>query len=200
MKDPRNYLDKDKMSRLQVIVVIITTLLNAIDGFDVLSISFAAPGIAKEWGTTPAALGIVLSMELIGMAIGSFILGGVADRIGRRRTILGCLVVMTAGMLLVTTASNVIQLSIWRVLVGIGIGGILACVNAVVAEFSSIKRRGFCPFPCWRRPGLGEFGRGHRRRNIRLADHPNRAEKTHHRNHAADLDFCRLVWPDLSRS
>lgn len=144
MNDPRSYLDKEKMSRLQMIVVIITTLLNAIDGFDVLAISFAAPGIAKEWGTTQAALGIVMSMELIGMAIGSFILGGVADRIGRRRTLLGCLIVMTAGMLLATTASNAIQLSLWRVLVGLGIGGILACVNAVVAEFSSIKRRGLC--------------------------------------------------------
>lgn len=144
MRDPRNYLDKEKMSRLQIIVVAITTLLNAIDGFDVLSISFAAPGIAKEWGTTQAALGIVMSMELIGMAIGSFLLGGVADRIGRRRTLLGCLIVMTGGMLLVTTAANAIQLSIWRVLVGLGIGGILACVNAVVAEFSSVKRRGLC--------------------------------------------------------
>lgn len=144
MRDPRTYLDKEKMSRLQIIVVAITTLLNAIDGFDVLSISFAAPGIAKEWGTTQAALGIVMSMELIGMAIGSFILGGVADRIGRRQTLLGCLVVMTVGMLLVTTAANAIQLSVWRVLVGLGIGGILACVNAVVAEFSSVKRRGLC--------------------------------------------------------
>ncbi len=144
MRDPRTYLDKEKMSRLQIIVVAITTLLNAIDGFDVLSISFAAPGIAKEWGTTQAALGIVMSMELIGMAIGSFILGGVADRIGRRQTLLGCLIVMTGGMLLVTTAANAIQLSIWRVLVGLGIGGILACVNAVVAEFSSVKRRGLC--------------------------------------------------------
>ena len=144
MRDPRTYLDKEKMSSLQIIVVAITTLLNAIDGFDVLSISFAAPGIAKEWGTTQAALGVVMSMELIGMAIGSFLLGGVADRIGRRRTLLGCLIVMTGGMLLVTTAANAIQLSIWRVLVGFGIGGILACVNAVVAEFSSVKRRGLC--------------------------------------------------------
>jgi hypothetical protein len=57
------------MSRLQMAVVGITIALNALDGFDVLSISFASPGIAKEWGTTPAALGIVLSMELIGMAL-----------------------------------------------------------------------------------------------------------------------------------
>lgn len=144
MDDPRDYINNGKMSVLQVIVVIITILLNAMDGFDVLSISFAAPGIAREWGTTPAALGVVMSMELVGMAIGSFFLGGVADRMGRRPTILGCLAVMSGGMLLVTTATNAIQLSAWRVLVGLGIGGILACVNAVVAEFSSVKRKGLC--------------------------------------------------------
>lgn len=144
VRDPRDYLDKEKMSALQIIVVMITVFLNAIDGFDVLSISFASPGIAREWGTTPAALGIVLSMELVGMAIGSFFLGSLADKIGRRPTLLGCLVVMASGMLLVTTANNAVQLCIWRIIVGLGIGGVLACVNAVVAEFSNNKRRGLC--------------------------------------------------------
>lgn len=144
MKDPKAYIDHEKMSLLQIIVVFITVLLNAIDGFDVLSISFAAPGIANEWGITPAALGVVMSMELVGMAIGSFFLGGVADKYGRRPTLLGCLIAMTVGMLMVPTVSNAVQLSIWRVLIGLGIGGILACINAVVAEFSSIKRRGMC--------------------------------------------------------
>ena len=83
------------MSSFQWTVVAITVGLNALDGFDVLSISFASPGITQEWGIDRAALGIVLSMELVGMAVGSLLLGGVADRLGRRRTILGCLVVMT---------------------------------------------------------------------------------------------------------
>ena len=144
MKDPRAYIDHEKMGALQVIVVIIITMLNAIDGFDVLSISFAAPGIASEWGTTRAALGVVMSMELIGMAIGSVFLGGMADKAGRRPTLIGCLIVMAIGMFLVTTATNTIQLSIWRVIIGLGIGGILACFNAVVAEFSNLKNRGLC--------------------------------------------------------
>jgi MFS family permease len=82
---------KEPMGRLQIIAVIMCVLLTALDGFDVLSISFASPGIAKDWGIGRAALGIVLSMELIGMAAGSVILGTVADRIGRRPTALICL-------------------------------------------------------------------------------------------------------------
>jgi MFS transporter, AAHS family, vanillate permease len=129
------------MSRLQGAVVVLTVALNALDGFDVLSISFASPGIAQEWGIDRAALGIVLSMELIGMAIGSIFLGGVADKIGRRPTILGCLVVMAAGMMMATTVRGLVDLSIWRIVTGLGIGGMLASINAVAAEFSNARRR-----------------------------------------------------------
>src|SRR2546428_4548108 len=110
-RDPREVVADSPMSRLQVTVVALTIALNALDGFDVLSISFASPGIAQEWGIDRAALGIVLSMELIGMAIGSIFLGGVADTIGRRPTILGCLVVMAGGMLAAATAAGLVDLS-----------------------------------------------------------------------------------------
>jgi benzoate transport len=129
------------MSRLQVAVVGLTIGLNALDGFDVLSISFASPGIMAEWGIDRAALGIVLSMELIGMAVGSVLLGGLADRIGRRPTMLGCLVVMAGGMFMATTTNGLVALSIWRVVTGLGIGGMLAAINAVAAEFSNSRRR-----------------------------------------------------------
>jgi benzoate transport len=139
--DPRDVIATAPMSRLQVFVVGITIALNALDGFDVLSISFASPGIAQEWGIDRAALGIVLSMELIGMAIGSIVLGNVADRVGRRPTILGCLMVMAVGMFMATTVSGLVDLSIWRIITGLGIGGMLAAINAVATEFSNARRR-----------------------------------------------------------
>jgi benzoate transport len=139
--DPRDVIAQSPMSRLQIIVVGITIALNALDGFDILSISFGSPGIAEEWGIDRAALGIVLSMELIGMAIGSIVLGGVADKIGRRPTILGCLAVMAAGMFMATTVTGLVDLSIWRIVTGLGIGGMLAAINAVAAEFSNTQRR-----------------------------------------------------------
>ena len=132
------------MTTAQIIVVVMTVLLNAMDGFDVLSIAFASPGIAKEWGIAQTGLGVVLSMELIGMAFGSILIGGVADRIGRRPTLLGCLVVMALGMLGATTAATPVQLSLWRIFTGVGIGGMLSATNAVVAEFSNKRRRALC--------------------------------------------------------
>ncbi len=142
--DPRETLDNSPMSRLQIVIIIITFGLNAMDGFDVLSISFAAPGIAAEWKIDRAALGIVLSMELIGMAVGSIVIGGIADAIGRRATMLGCLIMMCLGMLMATMAGSVAQLSAWRVLTGLGIGGLLAAINALTAEFSNLRRRHLC--------------------------------------------------------
>jgi len=140
--DPRAVIAAAPMHRLQIVVVALCIALNALDGFDVLAISFAAPGIAAEWGVDRATLGIVLSMELLGMAVGSVLIGNVADRIGRRPTILGCLSVMTAGMFAATAASGVEMLSAIRFLTGIGIGGMLSSTSAMVAEFSNDKRRG----------------------------------------------------------
>src|SRR5580692_2775935 len=142
--DPRQTILTSPMGMLQIIVVFIAVGLNALDGFDVMSISFASIGIQKEWHINKGTLGAVLSMELIGMAAGSIFLGGLADRIGRRSTVLGCLVLMTVGMFMATTASGVLDLSVWRVLTGLGIGGVLAAVNAITAEFSNARRRDAC--------------------------------------------------------
>lgn len=140
-KTPREIVDEGRLGGWQIATLGMTILLNALDGFDVMSISFAAPGVAEEWQVPQDVLGWVLSMELIGMAVGSILLGGMADRFGRRPTILGCLTVMGAGMLLVPTATGVAQLWLWRLLTGLGIGGMLAALNATVAEFSNARYR-----------------------------------------------------------
>jgi MFS family permease len=108
--DPKAILDRSHMSGLQLTAVAICIFLNALDGFDILSISFASPGIASEWAISPAALGVVLGMELFGMAVGSIALGGLADRFGRRPTILFCLLLMAGGMYGASLVGTVNQL------------------------------------------------------------------------------------------
>ncbi len=140
--DPRAVLAASPMRPVQIVVVALCIALNALDGFDVLAISFAAPGIAAEWGVDRATLGVVLSMELFGMAAGSVLIGNIADRIGRRPTILSCLIVMTLGMAAALYANDVMTLSAVRFLTGIGIGGMISTTSAMVAEFSNDRRRG----------------------------------------------------------
>lgn len=139
--DPRAIIDHAPMSGFQVMAVLICILLNALDGFDVLAISFAAPGIAEEWSIDRAALGVVLAAELLGMAMGSIVIGALADRYGRRPTILLCLVLMSAGMYLASITRSVDQLLLARLVTGLGIGGMLASTNAMVAEYASRRRR-----------------------------------------------------------
>lgn len=140
--DPRDRLAQLPMTARQLLAIAMCVLLNALDGFDVLSISFASPGIAAEWGIDRAALGVVLSMELVGMAAGSILLGQVADRIGRRPTVLCCLVVMTLGMLVTTQVNGIAALAASRLFTGVGIGGMLATTNALVAEYANDRWRG----------------------------------------------------------
>ena len=140
-KTPREIIDEGRLGGWQITALAMTIWLNALDGFDVMSISFAAPGIASEWSLPQNVLGWVLSMELIGMAVGSIFLGGMADRFGRRPTILGCLIVMAIGMIMAPFSAGVTQLLLWRLLTGFGIGGMLAALNATVAEFANARYR-----------------------------------------------------------
>jgi MFS family permease len=102
-------------------------------------------------------------MELVGMAIGSIFLGKYADVWGRRPMMLFCLVMMTAGMFMVTLQPGImarflhpmlisipwlaewpvelVHISIWRIITGLGIGGLLASINAVVAEYSNLNKK-----------------------------------------------------------
>ena len=135
---------QNEMSSLQIMTVIICLVINMMDGFDVLAIAFAAPSISKEWNITPAQLGILFSSGLVGMTLGSLILGPMADRYGRRPMILGCLIVITVGMLLSALAIGLWSLAFLRFVTGLGIGGMLASINTLVAEYASDKRREFC--------------------------------------------------------
>ena len=138
---PREVIEQTPMGVRQWIVVVLMVLLNALDGFDVLSSAFAAPGITADWGIARPALGVVLSAELLGMGFGSVLLGGAADRYGRKSTMLVCLVLMAIGMYLASIAVAVQPMVAYRFLTGIGIGGMLTTTNAVVAESTSSRWR-----------------------------------------------------------
>jgi benzoate transport len=144
--DPREILNQSPMGRLQIFIIALTLGLNAMDGIDVLSISLAAPSLAKLWGLSEFLVGVTTIMELVGMGIGSFALGMVADSFGRRKTMFWCMAIMAIGMFMATTSANVYQLWAWRILTGLGIGGLLSAITAITAEFSNLKKRALCIF------------------------------------------------------
>lgn len=150
--NPITVINDASMNWRQWAVVVMMVLLNALDGFDVLSSAFAAPGISAEWGIERAALGVVLSAELVGMGFGSVLLGGTADKFGRKSTMIACLVLMAGGMWMAGHSVGVTDMVAYRFITGIGIGGMLAATNAVTAESSNTK---------WRRTAIAAYVAGY---------------------------------------
>ena len=140
----RSQLNSRQMSLAQWEVVLLCTAINMLDGYDVLVMSFAAASVAAEWQLDSAQLGLLLSAGLIGMAIGAIALGSLADTLGRKRLVHICLTTVTIGMILSAFAQSQLQLLALRFVTGIGIGGMLATLTALVSEYSNDKRRGIC--------------------------------------------------------
>lgn len=137
----RARLDAAPMSRAQIVAVGLAFLLSALDGYDVLSVAFAAPAITASWGIGKAALGVVLSAGLAGMALGSFFLAPLADTHGRKPMLLVSLVLMAVGMAACGLSQGIGMLSFWRVVTGLGIGACVSIINPIAAEFANARRR-----------------------------------------------------------
>ena len=94
VSDPREVLGNRAMQLPQYAVIGLCVLINMIDGYDILALAQAGSALKREWAMDDAALGTLLSMNLVGMAIGALGVSPVADQWGRRPAILSCLIFM----------------------------------------------------------------------------------------------------------
>ncbi|MTD54302.1 MFS transporter [Amycolatopsis pithecellobii] len=138
----RDAIDRAGMSRFQVTVVVLCLVINLVEGFDVLVMSFAAPGVAHDWGLSDSQVGVLLSSGLVGMAVGSAVLAPLADRIGRRPLTLICLIMCSAGMTVAGFSDGFAMLVGSRLWTGLGIGGMVAGLPVVITEYSPRRLRG----------------------------------------------------------
>jgi MFS transporter, AAHS family, 4-hydroxybenzoate transporter len=115
--------------------------INMADGIDVTILSFIAPRIQQDWAIGPEVMGTLFSAGLLGMAIGGMFIAPLADRFGRRRVILVALALMSIGMLASGFATSVSQLFVMRVIVGAGIGTVLAAMAALASESAPDRHR-----------------------------------------------------------
>jgi predicted MFS family arabinose efflux permease len=141
--DPRLVLGNRRMTQPQYGVVAICVLVNMIDGYDILALAQAGSALKREWGMSDAALGALLSMNLIGMAIGALSVSPVADQWGRRPAILTCLILMSIGMSISAISDGFFEMAAGRLVTGIGIGGMTSTVGMIALEYASFKRREF---------------------------------------------------------
>ncbi|GLS98916.1 MFS transporter [Sphingobium jiangsuense] len=134
-------LDDAPMRPRQVMVLAVSILLAALDGYDALAMAFAAPAVAREWNLEKDIIGLLLSSSLAGMAIGAIALSPLADIVGRRKVVLGALLLLTMGTALSGISASVPLLAGSRVLTGIGIGVMVAMTTLISAEFTNARFR-----------------------------------------------------------
>ncbi len=140
-RDPRPVLLAAPMSPAQWVAVAVTLLISATDGYDILAASFAAPSFAVQWRLTHGALGVILAVNLIGLGFGALFVSPLADRAGRRATILGCLLVVSVSMLLSAVSTTPVLLGLTRLTAGVGIGGMVGATLALATECANLRNR-----------------------------------------------------------
>ncbi len=126
---------------IQIMVVAICTVINMLDGMDVLIISYIAPAMAEDWGVSFEVLGVIFSAGLVGMMLGSILIAPLADGIGRRPVVLGALVVITIGAFGTGLVQTIPAFIGFRFLTGLGIGTLLASVAALASEYAPPGKR-----------------------------------------------------------
>ncbi|TWG88619.1 putative MFS transporter [Cupriavidus gilardii J11] len=130
------------VGRFQYRLFLIFGLVWLADAMQVLSIGFTAPSIAKTFGVAmPQALqtGTVF---FIGMLVGAFVFGRMADRIGRRPVLMMAVIIDAACGVASAFAPDLGWLIVLRFLTGIGVGGTLPVDYTMMAEFLPSDRRG----------------------------------------------------------
>ena len=130
------------VGRFQYRLFLIFGLVWMADAMQVLSIGFSAPSIARTFGiAVPQALETG-TMFFVGMLIGAFVFGRLADRIGRRPVLMMAVLVDACFGIASSFAPDFTWLLVLRFLTGIGVGGTLPVDYTMMAEFLPAERRG----------------------------------------------------------
>ena len=110
--------------------------------FDIVTIGFALPVIAKEFGVSAEAASWSITSGLVGYILGSFLDSRIGDRYGRRVSLFLSVAAFSLGSLLSATSPSLDWLVFWRFVAGMGIGAEIALVTTYMAEVSPAPLRG----------------------------------------------------------
>ena len=134
-------IERVGLQRLGIFVLVLAFLMMMADGYDFGTLTLAAPSILKEWKIPRTQMGAVFSITFFGLLVGSLIYGWIADRFGRRFTIIFGVFNFAIPVLLTIWVTSVTQLSILRFIGGIGMGGIVPIAYTLVSEYAPQRLR-----------------------------------------------------------
>ncbi|MFJ6651053.1 MFS transporter [Streptomyces sp. NPDC091290] len=113
------------------------------DGYDLIVYGATVPALIKyePWGLTPTEAGAIGSYALVGMLIGALVAGVVTDAVGRRKVLLISVAWFSLSMAVCAMAPSAELFGLFRLLGGLGLGGVMPTAIALTAEYSAADRR-----------------------------------------------------------
>lgn len=113
-----------------------------LDSFDVALYSLVLAHLMHDFGMSEAVGGLLNSLTLIASAIGGFLFGFIADRIGRTRSLMVTILIYSVASGACGLSNTIAELAIFRFILGLGMGGEWSTGAALVAETWPTEHRG----------------------------------------------------------
>jgi MFS family permease len=113
-----------------------------LDSMDIMLYAMVLANLMRDFGMSTATAGLMVSLTLFASAVGGVIFGLIADRFGRVRALMGSILIYSVFTGACGLSQTVVQLAIFRVLLGLGMGGEWATGAALVAETWPSEHRG----------------------------------------------------------
>ncbi|MDN3904729.1 aromatic acid/H+ symport family MFS transporter [Arthrobacter sp. YD2] len=110
------------------------------DMYDLVVYGSVLPVLMEEWSLGPVAAGAIGSYGIFGMMVGAILFGILADRLGRTRVLTLSVVLFSVASALCGFAPNPEVFSVLRFIGGLGIGGILPCLIAMLTDYAPRNR------------------------------------------------------------
>jgi AAHS family benzoate transporter-like MFS transporter len=129
--------------RSALFVVLICFVTIVFDGYDLVVYGATVPSILafQEWGVSPAEAGAIGSYALVGMLIGTLVVGAITDIFGRRKIMLISICWFSVAMGLTALAPTAEVFGLLRFVAGLGLGGVVPTAIALTVEYSPKGRR-----------------------------------------------------------
>ena len=134
-------IDRAKFSGFHFQVVVWCLLIILFDGYDLAINGVVLPLLMEDWGLSAVQAGMLASTALAGMMFGAMIFGSLADKIGRKKVIMICIVLFSGLTCAGGFASNPTEFAVLRFLAGLGIGGVMPNLVALTSEYAPQKMR-----------------------------------------------------------
>lgn len=154
-------IDNAKFNRFHLRVLLLCTLIIIFDGYDLVIYGVVLPSLMEQWQLSPIEAGALGSYALFGMMIGAILFGQLADKIGRRHSIAICIALFSGMTFLNGFATNATEFGICRFLAGLGIGGVMPNVVALMNEVSPKKFKGTLVAIMFSGYSIGGIGSGY---------------------------------------